>query len=81
MSPLEQLAYALAESTAPMTDILDDVQLTPYLGDVAPLVSSLLEPLEALFAPRDLLVAAAVLEAATPLLAETVLLVPNGRPV
>jgi hypothetical protein len=81
MTPLDQLTYALLESTAPVTEILDDVELAPAAEDIRPLVGSILAPLEALFAPRDLLTATAVLEAATPLLMETVLLVPNGRPV
>ena len=86
MTPLSEFVEAVLECTAPVTQILDEVSFTPYPPDadeLRDLLSSMLKPLEALLAPRDLLTATAVLEAATPRLAESLLLVPEptGRPV
>src|SRR3954449_12662768 len=84
MTPLAQFVGALLESTAPVTQILDDIDLAPdplEPDDMQALLGNVLAPLAALFEPRDLLVATAVLEAASPILAETLMLVPlaNGR--
>lgn len=72
MTPLEQFAHALEETAFPAADMIDS-GFPPR---------DVLAPLGALFEPRDLLTATAVLEAAAPLLAETLLLVPQqGRMV
>lgn len=63
MTPLAQLVSALLESSDPVADIADEE-----------LTRTALEPLESLFAPRDLLIATAVLEAITPLVLETTVL-------
>jgi hypothetical protein len=60
MTPLAQLITALLESSDPVADIGDDLMMRTALA-----------PLESLFAPRDLLVATAVLEAVTPMIRET----------
>jgi hypothetical protein len=60
MTPLAQLVLALLESSDPVADLGDDA-----------LMRTALAPLESLFAPRDLLTATAVLEAVTPMIAET----------
>jgi hypothetical protein len=77
MTPLAQLVDAILESTAPVTQILDDVDLSfdpPDPDDMRMLLSSILAPLEQLYQPRDLLIATAVLEAVAPMIAETSLL-------
>jgi hypothetical protein len=77
MTPLAQLVDALLESTAPVTQILDDVDLSyepPDPDDMRRLLGSVLAPLEQLYAPRDLLTATAVLEAVAPMILETTLL-------
>ena len=81
MTPLHQLAEALLESTDPVFSIVDDVDLAP---DARSALSAILAPLEQLYAPQDLLVATAVLEAVAPLLHQTEMLLatpPTGRPV
>lgn len=78
MTPLEQLVDALMESADPVLDLVDGTH------EARLLLSATLAPLEQLYAARDLLVATAVLEAITPLLADTTLLLaapPVGRPV
>jgi hypothetical protein len=86
MTPLAQLVDALLESTAPVTQILDEVAFAPIPPDpdeLREILSGALAPLESLLDPRDLLIATAVLEAAAPRLLESVLLLPEpaGRPV
>jgi hypothetical protein len=84
MSPLAQLVDALLESTDPVLSILDDVSLAPSPDDARLALSAMLAPLEQLYDPRDLLVATAVLEAVTPMILETNLLLappPTGRPL
>ena len=86
MTPLSEFVAAVLECTAPVTQILDEVSFTAVPADpddLRDLLQSMLAPLEALLTPRDLLTATAVLEAATPRLAESLLLVPepSGRPV
>ena len=69
MTPLAQLVDALLESTAPVTQILDDVDLSydpPDPDEMRMLLGSILAPLEQLYQPRDLLIATAVLEAVDP---------------
>ena len=81
MTPLHQLVEALLESTDPVFSIVDDVELAP---DARGALTAILAPLEQLYAPHDLLVATAVLEAVVPLLHQTELLLatpPTGRPV
>jgi hypothetical protein len=81
MTPLHQLVEALLESTDPVFTIVDDVELAP---DARGALSAILAPLEQLYAPQDLLVATAVLEAVAPLLHQTGMLLatpPTGRPV
>ena len=81
MTPLHQLVEALLESTDPVFSIVDDVDLAP---DARSALSAILAPLEQLYAPQDLLVATAVLEAVAPLLHQTEMLLatpPTGRPV
>jgi hypothetical protein len=63
MTPLAQLVSALLESSDPVADIGDDL-----------IMRTALAPLESLFAPRDLLTATAVLEALTPMIVETTVL-------
>lgn len=81
MTPLHQLVDALLESTDPVFSIIDDVDLAP---DARGALNAILAPLEQLYAPQDLLVATAVLEAVVPLLHQTGMLFAapsNGRPV
>ena len=86
MTPLTEFVDAVLECTAPVAEILDEVSFSPAPPDrdeLRDLLGSMLAPLEALLNPRDLLIATAVLEAATPRLAQSLLLVPapTGRPV
>jgi hypothetical protein len=82
MTPLEQFAYALLESAAPVTEIVDDVcYVPPHPEELRALLGTVLAPLETLFEPRDLLTATAVLEAAAPVLVETMMLVPRQGPL
>jgi hypothetical protein len=77
MTPLAQLIDALLESTAPVTQILDGVDLSydpPDPDEMRMMLGSVLAPLEQLYRPRDLLIATAVLEAVTPMILETSLL-------
>jgi hypothetical protein len=67
MTPLAQLVCALLESSDPVADLGDDVMMRAAL-----------EPLESLFAARDLLTATAVLEAVTPMILETTVLLDNA---
>ena len=84
MTPLLQLVDALMESTDPVFSIVDDIDLAPSPDDARAMLSAILAPLEQLYDPRDLLVATAVLEAVTPMLTHTGMLLgppPTGRPV
>lgn len=63
MTPLAQLVSALLESSDQVADVGDDL-----------LMRTALAPLESLFAPKDLLTATAVLEAITPMIHETAVL-------
>jgi hypothetical protein len=84
MTPLAQLVDALLESTDPVLQVLDDVDLAPSPGDARMMLGAMLAPLEQLYDPRDLLVATAVLEAVVPMILQTNLVLapqPTGRPV
>jgi hypothetical protein len=63
MTPLAQLVSALLESSDQVADVGDDL-----------LMRTALAPLEALFAPTDLLTATAVLEAIPTMILETTML-------
>jgi hypothetical protein len=83
MTPLSQLVGVLLESALPVTQILDDIDLSlepPAPEEMRMLLRGALAPLETLFAGRDLLIATAVLEAAMPMIVETTMLLDPRAP-
>ncbi|HWK27921.1 MAG TPA: hypothetical protein VNS09_15255 [Solirubrobacter sp.] len=81
MTPLAQLVDALIDTADPVLTVTDNASDDE---DAQALLGAMLARLEGLYAPRDLLIATAVLEAVTPMLVETNVLLttqPVGRPV
>jgi hypothetical protein len=71
MTPLAQLVDALLDATDPLCTVLDSGRLSTNTDEDRTIVAELLSPLESLYAPHDLLAAAAVLETVAPMIAET----------
>jgi hypothetical protein len=75
MTALAELADALVECAAPLSQLLDQLayELGAYdPGAVAGMLGELLTPVASLLSTRDLRAATVVLEAAAPLIAESV---------